>query len=375
MKSIAGVLLTALAILLVLSGHPRDAGATFAGGNGRLTYSYAQEIYVANADGSNPVNVTNNDVYDFDSAFSPDGTMIAFTSERDGDREIYVMNDDGTDQHNITSHPDGQDFEPSWSPDGSHILYRRAGAIWSIEPDGDNAKELIDLPGEDAAPEWSADGTMITFANNFDDDFEIYAAEADGDNPVKLTDNTFGDFDPVWSPDGSKIAFSRTNAAETEAAIYVMDADGTDEFLLVDTPGEDDGVPDWSPDGALIVYSSDALWAIPATGSDEPRFIANGYRSSWEAVTQPSLVQGDVNCDGTVTPEDGTALIAHQANLPFPHAAGCPTIGAEVASLFGDVDCFGSLNMIDALLVFRHLAGLSVAQNTGCPAIGAAIAN
>lgn len=69
-----------------------------------------------NADGANPINLTNHPAEDNRSSWSPDGTRIAFDSNRDGDREIYVMNADGTNPVNLTQNPDDWDFNPSWGP-------------------------------------------------------------------------------------------------------------------------------------------------------------------------------------------------------------------------------------------------------------------
>ena len=75
-----------------------------------------------NADGTNPVNVSNNSATDWMPAWSPDGSRLAFIAGRDADFELYTMNADGSGQTRLTTHP-GSDLSPSWSPDGTRITY------------------------------------------------------------------------------------------------------------------------------------------------------------------------------------------------------------------------------------------------------------
>ena len=101
-------------------------GDGFSGTNGKIAFSSERdgngEIYVMDADGSNPTNLTNNGATDGGPAWSPDGGKIAFTSERDGNYEIYVMDADGSNPTNLTNNS-AWDSEPAWSPDGSKIAF------------------------------------------------------------------------------------------------------------------------------------------------------------------------------------------------------------------------------------------------------------
>ena len=115
------------------------------------------EIYVMNADGNNPHNLTNNPANDSGPAWSSDGKMIAFFSDRDGNYEIYVMDADGNKQRNLTNNP-AMDMDPAWSPDGKTIAfssYRDSDwKIYVMDADGNNQRRLTNNPSQDAWPSW-----------------------------------------------------------------------------------------------------------------------------------------------------------------------------------------------------------------------------
>ena len=145
--------------------------------------------------------------------------QIAFTSARDGNSEIYVMDADGKNQRRLTDHP-ATDFSPSWSPDGKKIAfssYRNGGNI------------------------------------------QIFVMDSDGQNPIRLTDGA-NDQNPAWSPDGQKIAFDGYGEEGLPGAvwtiqIYVMDSDGRNRKRLTDSPKSNLN-PSWSPDSKRIAFES-----------------------------------------------------------------------------------------------------------------------
>jgi Tol biopolymer transport system component len=113
--------------------------------NGKIAFMSTRdgnwEIYVMNADGTNPTRLTNNDDLDQDPDWSPDGEKIVFISDRDGNTEIYVMNADGTGQTRLTN---TRSFElaPVWSPDGTKIAFIRDNNIIVMNADGTGQTRL-----------------------------------------------------------------------------------------------------------------------------------------------------------------------------------------------------------------------------------------
>ena len=114
----------------------------------------ADEIYVANIDGSGVTRLTDSGAFDGWPDWSPDGARIAFYSNRDGNEEIYVMNADGSGQTNLVQDTEYHaDKNPSWSPDGTRIAYYRDGQIWVMNADGLGKKQISSGSGGDH-PDW-----------------------------------------------------------------------------------------------------------------------------------------------------------------------------------------------------------------------------
>ena len=248
------------------------------------------EIFVMNPDGKRVRRLTRHPEYDAVPAWSPDGQKIAFLSYRDLHRieaggiilgEIYVMNADGTNPVNLTQVPERPDGSPSWSPDGRQIVFRSAkffkwdilfhSDIWVMDADGGNPRNLTNHHASDLSPDWSPDGLQITFYSNRNKDWEfevqeenweVYVMNTDGTNPINLTDHPAEDRSPAWSPDGLQIAFStdrdRKDDGTKNAEIYVMNADGTNPINLTNHPAVDRGAS-WGSVRPLNVSSKGKL--------------------------------------------------------------------------------------------------------------------
>ncbi len=231
--------------LLFMTFHPNGA---------------ADDIVLLNPDGTVQAKLTDNQWRDFDPTWSPDGSKIAFGSNRDAyahkkGEDIFVMDADGTNQVNLTQSPDSRDVDPQWSLDGRKIVFAsdRHGS-WNIHimnPDGTGQTNLTSGLDSDKHPQWFPDGSKIAFTRFYPESgpTNILAVDQDGTNLIHLTSHEGNDMRFSWSPDGSKILFDSDRDGNRD--IFVMDSNGMNLVNLTGNyPGEDLGA-NWVAAGII----------------------------------------------------------------------------------------------------------------------------
>ena len=183
------------------------------------------QVYIMNADGSNPTRLTQGGAVDQLPTWSPDGTRIAFQTNRDGNNEVYVMNADGSNPTNLTQSPAADEF-PAWSPGGDQIAFKSDrdgnGEIYVMNVDGSRPTRLTNNPADEYYPAWSPTGSQIAFVSNRDGNYEIYVMRPDGVGQTRVTSNPAWDADPAWAigrGDDPVLAFASARATFAPAKV------------------------------------------------------------------------------------------------------------------------------------------------------------
>ena len=298
-----------LPILLLALALGSAAPAASAATNGRLVVAIDRpdqlyEIWTMNAGGSDRLRLTDNDAVEDHPTYSPDGTKIAFDSERDGDSDIYVMDADGTNVVQVVD-AKGADAEPAWSPDGTKIAYetfrhdpdRILPEIRVVALDGSSDRRITSNKRFEYGVTWSPDGARLAFASQkfrSESNWGIFTIRSTGGDLRRITRNTrVGgggvDASPSFSPNGRWIVFQREwDALDFADEIFKVRTNGRQLTRLTRNIGIDQQ-PEWSPDGTQIVYTSGFQVVVMATDGSAKTQITDDpetafYGPSWQAL-------------------------------------------------------------------------------------------
>ena len=297
---------------------------------------YLSNIWVVDVAGGAPRRFTAGPRRDLEPRWSPDGSRLAFLSERTAkDKlQVYVMPADGGEATKLTALDNGVSAI-AWAPDGARLafvsavggykepegedekrksrparvitsvkyrfngegfIYDRRPHVFVVSLDGASSTQITEGDFIDADPTWSPDGESLVFASarhgarDDDDASDLWRVPAKGGTPQRLTATAGPVMLPAFSPDGRTIAFlarAELNAYGRNVQLFTVPSDGGQATCLSSALDRSCGAlhvrPSWSPDGrSLTVAAEDrgdiGLWRVAATGSAAPQRIVGGER-------------------------------------------------------------------------------------------------
>jgi Tol biopolymer transport system component len=201
------------------------------------------DIFTAHADGTDLKPLVSNPGYDAEATISRDGSKIVFTSDRDGDLELYLMNADGSGVKRLTNAP-GYDGGAFFSYDGKKIIYRARHT--------DDERELRE--SRELLKQHLVRPTKL----------ELFVMDADGSNSEQITHLDSATFAPFLHPDGKRVIFSSAygDAKSREFELYLIGIDGKNLEKVTHSP-EFDGFPMWNSNGTKLVFASNRNGRVP----------------------------------------------------------------------------------------------------------------
>ncbi len=261
------------------------------------TRSGHKEIWAMDYDGANQHQVTHLASISLSPRISPDGSRLAFSSLTKSGWDILMYS---MDLNRLVSFPHfgGTNLSPAWSPDGTKLAFSssRLGdpEIYVVDQSGGGIKRLTTSRLPDVSPVWNPKtGAQIAWVSGRTDLPQIYTMESDGTNVQRITDQGYA-VSPSWSPNGQFLAFSWTRhygAGDPGGNdLYIMDVASKQFVQLSDKAGRND-FPSWSPDGRHIVFQSsrsgsDQIWTMLADGTSVKQLTSSGSNTqpnwSWK---------------------------------------------------------------------------------------------
>lgn len=245
------------------------------------------------------------DVFAQHPAWSPSGASLVYDQRPSGPlgtTQIWAVGSDGSGAHRLVADPFFNDLEPSWSPDGTRLLFTRcrpdfsACALYQAAANGSHLRELLPFRTEilNFRATFSPDGSRIAVGsrNRAGVQGAVYVLRADGSDLHRVTPPELGAFDPSWTPDGRHLLIATNCCTPAHAAISRIGVDGTGLVQLTRPGARHDVYPSASPGGRYVAFERNnpdftgfAVWVMRADGSDPHRV---GPALSGEPAWQPT---------------------------------------------------------------------------------------
>lgn len=252
----------------------------FSPDGGRITYALtqgtSQAIWVANADGTDPVRVSEPAPYAINPEWSPDGEWVVYESDLYGPPDIFVAPASGEGDPRRLTDETGLEMYPSWSPDGSRILYRSNEAgnfdLWTVPAEGGEPTRWTTDPGYEIGS-FSPTEPLVAFRRDGPEGPTVWLLSTDDGTERQLTNEGSENFSGIWSPDGSEVLYTSFRTGLPD--IWSVPVDGGEPRQITRDIRSDAG-PRVSPDGRWMAFRSergaqDDIWIVPFAGGEAVR--------------------------------------------------------------------------------------------------------
>jgi len=236
-----------------------------------------KEIYICDFDGYKPKRFTHNKSITLSPSWSSDGKWMAYTSYVKGQPDLYIRHI--IDKRGTIVSKEGLNSSPAWVPGrfalAASMSFSGDPEIYLLTGNGKIIRRLTHSRGIDVSPAWSPDGKKMAFVSKRSGTPQIHIMDLDSGRVKRLTFQGKYNTQPEWSPKGGKIAYSAMENGETN--IYVVDTEGKHPVQLTHGTGNNES-PSWSPDGSLITFSSTRegparIYMMNAFGTDQRRLL------------------------------------------------------------------------------------------------------
>jgi TolB protein len=254
----------------------------------------AKELFVMDLDGAGLQRLTSDRSIAISPAWSPEGSLILFTSFRDGQGpRIYVTPSNGGNTYMVSGRS-GNNTTPAYAPDGQSIAAALSvdgnPEIYRMDARGRSPERLTNNRSIDTSPSWSPTGQEIAYTSDRSGSPQVYLMDREGGNVRRLTFDANYTDSPAWSPKGDRIAFVARTGGGFD--IYTCRTDGTDLRVIVS--GGSNENPRWLPDARHLVFASNrdgtqGIWVTDLDGR-APRKLNTGGREASSPAWSPRVV-------------------------------------------------------------------------------------